>query len=181
MPNWKKVVVSGSDAVLNSVTASFTGSLTGALIGTASWATNATTATTATDATTALTASTVIVIRETTNATYFPTFVDSNNGTKAAESVYTTAAYNFNPGTNTLIVPNISSTSITGSLRGTASYATQALSASYAPGGGAAFPFTGSATITGSLVITGSFDVGVPGVNNPRIVEYYMMHPQLQV
>ena len=38
MPNWKKVVVSGSDAVLNSVTASFTGSLTGTLIGTASWA-----------------------------------------------------------------------------------------------------------------------------------------------
>lgn len=44
MPNWKKLVVSGSDAVLKSVTASFTGSLTGALIGTASWATNALTA-----------------------------------------------------------------------------------------------------------------------------------------
>jgi hypothetical protein len=44
MPNWKKVVVSGSNAILNSVTASFTGSLTGALIGTASWATNATNA-----------------------------------------------------------------------------------------------------------------------------------------
>ena len=71
MPNWKKVVVSGSDAVLNSVTASFTGSLTGALTG-------------------------------------------------------------------------------------TASYATQALSASYAPGGGAAFPFTGSARITGSLNIIGT-------------------------
>ena len=44
MPNWKKVIVSGSNAILNSVTASFTGSLTGALIGTASWATNATNA-----------------------------------------------------------------------------------------------------------------------------------------
>jgi hypothetical protein len=41
MPNWKKVVVSGSDALLNSVTASFTGSLTGALTGTASYATQA--------------------------------------------------------------------------------------------------------------------------------------------
>jgi len=41
MPNWKKVVVSGSDAVLSSVTSSFTGSLTGALIGTASWAQSA--------------------------------------------------------------------------------------------------------------------------------------------
>lgn len=54
---------------------------------------------------------------------------------------------------------------ITGSLQGTASYATQALSASYAPSaGGAAFPFTGSAIITGSLnvigntTITGSFN-----------------------
>ena len=37
MQNWKKVVVSGSDAVLNSVTASFKGSLTG----TASYATQA--------------------------------------------------------------------------------------------------------------------------------------------
>jgi len=41
---------------------------------------------------------------------------------------------------------------ITGSLQGTASYAVNALSASYAP----VFPFTGSAIITGSLVVTGS-------------------------
>jgi len=46
---------------------------------------------------------------------------------------------------------------ITGSLLGTASYATQALSASWAPGGGSAFPYTGSALITGSLGVTGSF------------------------
>jgi len=47
----------------------------------------------------------------------------------------------------------------TGSLQGTASYATQALTASFAltsAGGGAAFPYTGSAIITGSLIITGS-------------------------
>jgi len=68
----------------------------------------------------------------------------------------------------------------------TASYATgsifsstnPALSSSYAltasfaltsAGGGSSFPFTGSAIISGSLVITGSFNVGVPGTNNPRI------------
>jgi hypothetical protein len=46
---------------------------------------------------------------------------------------------------------------VTGSLRGTASYATQALSASYAPSaGGAAFPYTGAAQITGSLIISSS-------------------------
>ena len=47
---------------------------------------------------------------------------------------------------------------ITGSLLGTASYATQALSASWAPGGAGTptFPYTGSAIISGSLEITGS-------------------------
>ena len=51
MPNWKKVIVSGSNATLNSlfvstsVTASiFSGSFTGSLQGTSSWAINALTA-----------------------------------------------------------------------------------------------------------------------------------------
>jgi hypothetical protein len=44
--------------------------------------------------------------------------------------------------------------SFTGSLLGTASYATNALSASYAPST-PAFPFTGSAGITGSLTVVG--------------------------
>ena len=67
--------------------------------------------------------------------------------------------------TGSLIAP-----SITGSLQGTASYATQALSASWAPSVASnPFPFTGSAIISGSLTITGSFDVGVPGTNSPRI------------
>jgi hypothetical protein len=46
--------------------------------------------------------------------------------------------------------------SFTGSLLGTSSYATQALSASWAPGGGASFPYTGSARITGSLDVIGT-------------------------
>jgi len=56
--------------------------------------------------------------------------------------------------------------SITGSLLGTASYATQALSASYAPST-PAFPYTGSAEITGSLGVTGSFSVldSIDGTN----------------
>jgi tricorn protease-like protein len=61
-----------------------------------------------------------------------------------------------NASLNSLTVSN----GITGSLLGTASYATQALSASYAPSaGGAAFPFTGSAQITGSLGVTGSVSI----------------------
>jgi len=61
------------------------------------------------------------------------------------------------------------STAFTGSLLGTASYATTSNSASYAltasyalnGGGGAAFPFTGSAEITGSLGVTGSLGQGL--------------------
>lgn len=45
---------------------------------------------------------------------------------------------------------------ITGSLLGTASYARQALSSSYAP---PTFPYTGSAVISGSLTLTGSLNV----------------------
>ena len=54
---------------------------------------------------------------------------------------------------------------ITGSFLGTASYASMALTASYAlssaggGGGGSTFPYTGSAIISGSLVVTGSFAV----------------------
>ena len=42
MPNWKKVILSGSVASLNSLTV--TNGITGSLFGTASWAVNATTA-----------------------------------------------------------------------------------------------------------------------------------------
>jgi hypothetical protein len=51
---------------------------------------------------------------------------------------------------------SINSTSFTGSLLGTASYATNALSASYAPST-PAFPYNGDAQISGSLGVTGSF------------------------
>ena len=51
---------------------------------------------------------------------------------------------------------NVWATSFTGSHFGTSSYATQALSASWAPGGGgSSFPYTGSARITGSLNVIG--------------------------
>ena len=46
--------------------------------------------------------------------------------------------------------------SFSGSFNGTGSYATQALSASYAPGGSSTFPYTGNAVISGSLQVSGS-------------------------
>ena len=53
------------------------------------------------------------------------------------------------------VTGSVNASSFTGSLQGTSSYA---VTASYAlnGGGGAAFPYTGSAIITGSLIITGS-------------------------
>jgi len=62
-------------------------------------------------------------------------------------------------GSNAVLNSVTATTGFTGSLLGTASYATQALSASYAPGGGNPFPYNGNAQISGSLGVTGSFAV----------------------
>jgi hypothetical protein len=80
------------------------------------------------------------------------------------------------------ITGSLLSPSITGSLEGTASYATMALTASFAlnggGGGGSTFPFTGSAiisgsleviggtTITGSLILSGSADPELRVIGN---------------
>jgi hypothetical protein len=70
--------------------------------------------------------------------------------------------------TDTVIASGSFSGSLIGELTGTASFATTALSSSYAVtasyaenagGSGTGFPFTGSAQITGSLGITGSLQV----------------------
>ena len=80
------------------------------------------------------------------------------NGQAAA---YYLNASNINTGTlsNSYLPSSINITSVTASLKGdltgTASYATQALSASYAPSTSTpTFPYTGSATISGSLAIS---------------------------
>jgi hypothetical protein len=175
-PYTGSAIISGSLVVTGSITS--TGGFTGSLFGTASWANNATSASIAGTAVSADTGKTVLTVANSTNADFYPTFVDSNNTPSAAsEVVYTSNRLAFNPSTQLLSVSNIFSTSITasrftgsftGSLLGTASYANQALSASYAPSA-ATFPYTGSAIISGSLVVTGSLLVGVPGVNSPAI------------
>jgi hypothetical protein len=71
-------------------------SFTGSLLGTSSWAANAITASRA------LSASQVNTINTTTNATFFPTFVDSANGTSTAENVFTNTTFTFNPSTDEL-------------------------------------------------------------------------------
>lgn len=135
-------------------------------IGTASWAGSSSLANTSSYSITASYAVTsswastslsINTIRNNTNATFYPVFVDSNNNPSSNESLYTESTITFNPNIGSLNV-----TSITASLRGTAStasfvtssnvygplgsnsilsasYASYALTASYAlssPGGG---------------------------------------------
>ena len=140
MPNWNKVVVSGSNASLNSLTVS--NGITGSLLGTASYAT---------------TAQNVIVSPSSSAAIvdaagfhkFYPLFgavrIDGNYTN--VSTYVNSGSFQYIMGTNTLTV--------------TSSYANQALTASFAlngGGGGSSFPFTGSAQITGSLGVTGSFN-----------------------
>ena len=58
----------------------------------------------ATSATTATQANTVATIATSANATFYPTFVDSNNVSSDYETVYTDAGISYNPSTNILTV-----------------------------------------------------------------------------
>ena len=138
------------------------------------WA-NPTTATfygTASYANLARSASSVLVDREGFSGPQYLTYTNQidPSGIYTAlynnDSVYLTGS--------TFIVPRVQS-SFTGSLLGTASYATQALSASWAPGGGGGTPintstfattgsntFIGNQSISGTLTVSGEI-VGIQG------------------
>jgi hypothetical protein len=126
--------------------------VTGSLFGTASWANNVVAANYS---------NAVSVNPDTTSNIFYPVpFASTAFGN--ANLYSDSSVINFNPSTNRLFITNISSSAITGSsftgsftgsLLGTSSWAT---SASWAPGGGSAFPYVGAAKITGSLVVSGS-------------------------
>lgn len=106
-------------------------------IGTASWAGSSSLANTSSYSITASYAGTsswantslsINTIRNNTNATFYPVFVDSNNSPSSNESLYTESTITFNPNIGSLNV-----TSITASLQGTSSWANNALSASATP------------------------------------------------
>jgi len=78
----------------------------------------------------AATATQVKTITNATNATFYPTFVDSNNGTLNAESVYTDAGMTYNPSTNVLTLTGLTVTNTaTASISGNAATATTATNA----------------------------------------------------
>jgi hypothetical protein len=193
MPNWKKVIVSGSDATLSSVIA--TTGFTGSLQGTASYATQALSSSYAPSTPTfPYTGSAIITgslevtgsvfvqdINGKTNIDSFdrklygtsPPFppsapsvlsIDWGSRTLNDSSGISSIAWNSRQllkSDGTTVTLDWETGAFTGSLLGTASFATQALSASYAPGGAGTptFPYTGSAIISGSLEITGSLFV----------------------
>ena len=196
MPNWRKVATSGSAAnfsslsVDTSITASIVSSsqFIGNLSGTASFATNvvsssyagtasvllgsvvsASYAATASYVVNALTASYVITAQ---TASYVLNAVSSSFASTASLAPNYTTLTSFNSFTSSYRSGSFTG-SFTGSLFGTASWANNvisasyaatasiatsssyALSASFAPAGNP-FPFSGSALITGSLGVTGS-------------------------
>lgn len=114
--------IDGNTSTIGSITASggFLGNLTGI----------------------ASTASAVTVQTETGGATHYVYFGDSSTGTNIIKS---NTNLTFVPSANTLLVSNIFATSVTASLHGTASWAIQALTASYVN------------PLSQSLVLTGSF------------------------
>lgn len=97
--------VTGSMGITGSL--EVTGGVTASLQGTASHATS------------------IGVVRTNINATYYPTFVDSSNAATGSEQLYTAANIAFNPNRGSIQALSISG-SLTGSLFGTASFATSA-------------------------------------------------------
>ena len=172
MPSWKRVIVSGSDATLNTLTVS--NGITGSLFGTA---TSTISASYASTSDVAIAANTVIKEYNATPMRFYQSNYGGNPtylwGTYDVNSIYLFDPSNFSVASATTasyISPTFISASaaaagfgtgggasVSASYAVTASYATQALSASYAPSaGGVAFPFTGSAIITGSLNVIGN-------------------------
>ena len=133
MPNWKKVIVSGSDATLNSlfvataVTSSrFSGSFTGSLQGTSSWANNAIT-------------SSYTLNADTLNGTGSSVF--ATTGSNIFRGNQTVTGSLFTSGSNTLI----GTTTLTGSLN---------ISGSTTQTG--TNTLLGNTTLSGSIIISGS-------------------------
>jgi hypothetical protein len=137
MPNWKKLIVSGSDASLNSLNVTTfisASSFTGSLLGTASFANNATSASHAATASSVNRLNQAVIISGSLTVTGSANIVGDSGTTILSSnadtlvftgSLYTTGSI-FSTGSLNVLG------GITGSLLGTASYAAQALTSSNA-------------------------------------------------
>jgi hypothetical protein len=107
MPSWKKVIISGSNAVLNTVSASsFTGSFTGSLFGTASYANNSLSSSysiTSSVATSASYAATASYVVNALTASYVVTAQTASYVLNAVSSSFASTASFLNNTTNAFI------------------------------------------------------------------------------
>jgi hypothetical protein len=179
MPNWKKVIVSGSNAALNSL--NVTNGITGSLLGTSSYATQALTASNANTAS-------YVVLAQT--ASYVLNAVSASYATQALSASYTQTASYVNPlrqtvqitgsfnvsgsttqiGNNTLTGTSIlsGSVSISGSttVDGTTIFrnSTTTITGSFLVSGSTTQignnNLTGNTTLSGSIIISGSTGPG---------------------
>ena len=94
---------------------------------------------------TATTATQVNTILQAANASYFPTFVDSNNATATGESIYTTSSFSINPSTGVVIF---------GSTTAATSTATGALQVRGGVGIGGGLYVGGNASLLGNKLAT---------------------------
>jgi len=159
MPNWKKVIVSGSNASLNSLTVS--NGITGSLFGTASYASNSD-------------------LLDGLNSTVFAT-TGSNIFTGAqiissSLTVFTGSAIEFQVLNTGVKIGNLitDAHSVTGSLNISGSVTATSLTVSGSTGtlfssNVDTLILTGSMIVTGSSVITGSLSVGISTILANRI------------
>ena len=169
MPNWKKIITSGSDATLNSL--SVINGITGSLLGTASYASNLggfdsthfvdITSSQTIDGQKTFWQSVLLGEYNYTNGKIFFRGVDTGNKLSIEATGYGDLIFVDQTGSvlATLYQDGLGFELSSGKFIGTASFAdtaSVALSASYAPD--TTFPYTGSAIISGSLVVTGSIN-----------------------
>ena len=83
------------------------------LVGYANYAYGFNTSTLVTNAVTALNASNINTVLQTASASYYPTFVNANNSSPAAGSLYTTSSFSINPATG-LVSHSTSTISVNG-------------------------------------------------------------------
>jgi hypothetical protein len=99
----------------------------------------------------AVTATQVQTIFQTTNNTYYPTFVDANNTTTTGESLYTTSSFSINPNNGNVSIAGI--TTVTNTANAT-STSTGALQVYGGAGIGGRVFIGGNASIAGITTVT---------------------------
>jgi hypothetical protein len=105
MPSWKKIITSGSVAILSNVTASsYTGSFTGSLNGTSSWAVSSSRAISSSFSLTAISASFAISSSRSVSSSFSNTAISASFATTASFALNAGGGVTINNNTDNFIV-----------------------------------------------------------------------------